>query len=91
MSTPRKRNQPGLNYKSPIALRLMPAEREQAELLSKRLGKTKSAFAREAYLAGLQIITALPHAAAANDAACSSGTNCIVGATAFYSQPTGQS
>lgn len=91
MSTPRKRNQSGLNYKSPIALRLMPAEREQAELLSKRLGKTKSAFAREAYLAGLQIITALPHVAAAKTAACSIGTDCIVSADVFSSKPTRQS
>lgn len=57
MSNRRKRTPDGVDYLKPIALRLMPDERKQAELLSKRCGKTKAAFAREAYLAGLPLIT----------------------------------
>lgn len=56
MSSRRKRTPYGVDYSKPIALRLMPAEREQVELLSRRCGKTKAAFAREAYLAGLPLI-----------------------------------
>lgn len=56
MSNRRKRTPDGVNYSKPIALRLMPDEREQAEVISTRLNKTKSALAREAYLAGLPLI-----------------------------------
>ena len=91
MTTRRKRTPDGVNFNKPIALRLMPAEREQAEILSKRCGKTKAAFAREAYLAGLPLIVCSPNTADASPAVSSSGADRIIGTAAFYSPPAGQS
>lgn len=53
----KSRNPAGLATKKPIALRLMPAERADAERFAAKLGTSKSALARSAYLAGLPIIT----------------------------------
>jgi len=90
MTTPRKRNKNGLDYAKPIALRLMPEERANAERLSKQLGRTKSAFARDAYLAGVELITASSSVAVAAAAATSSADS-IVGAASFSSSSTVQS
>ncbi|MFA7351669.1 MAG: hypothetical protein WC009_12990 [Methylotenera sp.] len=91
MSTKRKNNIYGLDYKRPIALRLMPEERRQADLLSKRFGKSNAAFAREAYLAGLPLIIDSSNTPAATLAVSSSGAGCISGTASFYSKPAGQS
>lgn len=89
MSNRRKRTPDGVDYLKPIALRLMPAEREQAELLSKRLGKTKAALAREAYLAGLPLIIGSSLTATAT-AVLPSGAESIIGTAVFSSKPTRQ-
>lgn len=86
MTTRRKRTPDGVDYTKPIALRLMPNERRQAEQLSRRCGKTMAAFAREAYLAGLPLIIDSSSVATAA-ATVPIGTDCIVGAAVFSSQP----
>lgn len=90
MSTPRKRNEDGLDYKRPIALRLMLEEREDAEVLSKKFHKTKSAFARLAYLAGVKVLTASSPVAVAA-ATAPSGADSIVGTADFSSSSMGKS
>jgi hypothetical protein len=90
MSTQRKNNKYGLDYKRPIALRLMPEERKQADLLSKRFGKSNSAFARDAYLAGIKVISASSPVAVAA-ATAPSGADSIVGTAVFSSSSMGQS
>jgi hypothetical protein len=90
MSRQRKNNIYGLDYKRPIALRLMPEERLDADRLSKQFGKSNSAFAREAYLAGVQIISlSSPVAVAA--ATAPSGADSIVGTAVFSSSSMGKS
>ncbi|TFW71494.1 hypothetical protein C3Y98_05195 [Methylotenera oryzisoli] len=89
MSTPRKRNEDGLDYKRPIALRLMLEEREEAEVLSSKFNKTKSAFARLAYLAGVKVLTASSPAAVAA-ASVASGADSIVGTADFSSSSMGK-
>ena len=87
MSTPRKNNIYGLDYKRPIALRLMPEERRQADKLSKLFVKSNSAFARQAYLVGVEVILASSPVAVAA-ATASSGADSIVGTAAFSSSST---
>lgn len=53
----RKRSPHGVDS-NPIALRLMPEERTQAEDISKQLGLSKATFARLAYLAGIPLVVA---------------------------------
>lgn len=90
MSTPRKRNEDGLDYKRPIALRLMPEERADAVLLAAKFNKTKSAFARLAYLAGVKVLTASSPVAVAA-ATAPSGADSIVGTAVFSSSSMGKS
>lgn len=52
-----KRNPSGLATSKPIALRLMPAELANAERIADELQITRSNLARQAYLAGLPIVT----------------------------------
>lgn len=87
----RKRTPDGVDYLKPIALRLMPKERIQAEVESKRLNKTKSAFAREAYLLGLPFLLKTPTPADTSTAVPSSGTDCPIRTASFSSKPTGKS
>lgn len=84
MTIRRKRTPDGVNHGKPIALRLMPAEREQAELVSKRIGKTKSALAREAYLIGLPFIINNFPMVETSPAVASSGADGIVSTASFY-------
>lgn len=53
---PRKRGPRGVRSDRPIALRLMPNELDQAEVVSSSLGLSKATFARKAYLAGIQVV-----------------------------------
>lgn len=50
------RNPAGIIKDKPIALRLMPKELANAERISGKLGLSRSALARKAYLAGLPIV-----------------------------------
>jgi hypothetical protein len=50
------RNPEGLDKKHPIALRLMPEERIEAERIALNEGLTMSALARNAYLKGLAVL-----------------------------------
>ncbi|MFY9327831.1 MAG: hypothetical protein WAO76_07410, partial [Georgfuchsia sp.] len=52
----KSRNPAGLDTKHPIALRLMSAERADAERIAAKMGTTLSALARLAYLEGLSRI-----------------------------------
>lgn len=52
----KSRNPAGIAIKKPIALRLMPAEKADAERIAAKLGTSQSALARMAYLAGLSRI-----------------------------------
>jgi hypothetical protein len=58
MSTTNTRNPHGVAEVKPIALRLLPEEREAAEKLSEELGCSKSMLARDAYLKGLPLVIA---------------------------------
>lgn len=51
-----KRTPKGVDKSRPIALRLLPEERTQAEHVAKRLNVSRSNLARQAYLAGLPIV-----------------------------------
>lgn len=53
---PTKRNPDGLISKKPIALRLMQAELDDADRLSRELNISKSLLARQAYLVGLPLV-----------------------------------
>lgn len=55
MSNSRKRSPGGVDNKA-IALRLMPAERNEAIELSRASKLTMSAFARKVYLKGLPLV-----------------------------------
>lgn len=48
-----RRNPDGIEKTKPIALRLMPSERANAERIAKKAGVSKSSLARQAYLNGL--------------------------------------
>lgn len=50
-------NPHGVAATKPIALRLLPEEREKAERLAKETGCSMSSLAREAYLKGLPLIS----------------------------------
>lgn len=67
MTTPtiRKRSPHGVESKKPIALRLMRDELKQAECFSTKLGLSKAAFARKAYLVGAPLVVAAHNQAAA--------------------------
>lgn len=54
------RNPAGIATKKPIALRLMPTELADAERIARRLNLTRSALAREAFLAGLPLVATTP-------------------------------
>lgn len=73
MNQRRKRTPKGVFDTKPIALRLMPHERIEAEQLSREQGKTKSAFARETYLAGMAMLTRSKNSAAPSSPAESPG------------------
>lgn len=53
-----KRNPDGLEKNKPIALRLMPEERENAERIAMQFNISQSLLARKAYLHGLPFVTA---------------------------------
>lgn len=52
------RNPKGVVTTKPIALRLMPGELADAKRIAKNKGCSRSSLAREAYLAGLPLVTA---------------------------------
>jgi hypothetical protein len=54
------RNPHGVADTKPIALRLLPEERDQAERLARKTGCSMSWLAREAYLKGLPLINEAP-------------------------------
>lgn len=54
---PIKRNPEGLDKKKPIALRLMPNERADAERISRESNVSMSRLAREAFLKGLPLVS----------------------------------
>lgn len=60
MKRPLTRNPRGLVKNRPIALRLMPDELVEAEQLSTLYHSSESAFARLAYLKGIELIKANP-------------------------------
>ena len=53
---PTKRNPAGVDLRRPIALRLMPAERIDAERVAAKLNISLSNLARQSFLVGLPII-----------------------------------
>ena len=58
MNKPHTRNPSGVAKVKPIALRLLPEERSQAERLAKESGHSASAIARKAYLKGIPLVSA---------------------------------
>ena len=56
MKPTRTRNPSGVVKVKPIALRLQPEERAQAERLAKESGHSASALARKAYLKGIPLV-----------------------------------
>ena len=64
---PTKRNPAGVDVRRPIALRLMPAERIDAERVAARLNVSLSKLARMAYLRGLPYTTAAQEKTLANE------------------------
>ncbi len=67
------RNPRGLATRKPISLRLMPNELLDAERIAKELGVTKSRIARDAFIAGLPLISSGVSSAATPPAAASTG------------------
>lgn len=55
---PKSRNHAGLATKKPIALRMTPSDRDEAVLISERLGVSMSLLAYRAYRAGLPVVIA---------------------------------
>ncbi len=53
---PTKRNPAGVDLRRPIALRLMPAERLDAERVAAKLNISLSNLARQSFLVGLPIV-----------------------------------
>ena len=53
---PTKRNPAGVDLRRPIALRLMPAERHDAERVAAKLNISLSNLARQSFLVGLPIV-----------------------------------
>lgn len=53
---PTKRNPAGVDIKRPIALRLMPEERVDAERVAAKLNISLSNLARQSFLEGLPIV-----------------------------------
>ena len=53
---PAKRNPAGIEIRRPIALRLMPQEREDAERVAAKLNISLSNLARQSFLEGLPIV-----------------------------------
>ena len=53
---PTKRNPAGIDVKRPIALRLMPVERQDAERVAAKLNISLSNLARQSFLVGLPVI-----------------------------------
>ncbi|UCV02324.1 hypothetical protein [Dechloromonas denitrificans] len=78
---PTKRNPDGLNSKKPIALRLMPDEREQAETAARASNVSMSFLAREAFLKGLPLV--FPSSAASPLAADFTGGEASASPAAF--------
>lgn len=54
------RNPAGIVTTKPIALRLMPGERIEADRIAAERNVSRSALAREAYLKGLPLVVATP-------------------------------
>lgn len=50
------RNPSGVTKSKPIALRLLPPERKDADRVARKRGLTDSALAREAFLRGLPLV-----------------------------------
>jgi len=73
MTQRRKRTPNGVLSTKPIALRLMPEERIEAERLANATGKTKSNLAREAYLTGLSVLYPSKNSVASSSSAESPG------------------
>jgi|GEM_PF-2692787 len=86
MNDRRKRTPKGVACSKPIALRLMPDERAEAEIISKRIGLTKSALSREAYLAGLPLVLK-NHPSAETSPVESIASSTSIGAASTFSSP----
>lgn len=85
---PIKRNPDGLATQKPIALRLMPNERADAERISRESNVSMSRLAREAFLKGLPLVSS--SAAAPTSPTPSSGAAAFTGGEASAS-PAGLS
>lgn len=86
MNQRRKRTPKGVFDTKPIALRLMPEEREEADIMAKQAGKTRAAFARETYLAGLALIRSKNSVASSSSADSPGSAVQATGRTALSTQ-----